>query len=118
MHIPSVMLISIFFFVSLMISGNQQAGQKTFEADKGANTIDVSAFPEEMQKYYKIFAKRCSKCHTLARPINTDFPLDKWERYVKRMMRKPGSGITKTSGKKIYLFLKYYTEQKQSGKIQ
>ena len=100
----------------MLFSYGQQTGQKTFEADKGPVRIDVSNYPQQMQEYYKVFAKRCSKCHTLARPINTDFPIEKWERYVKRMMRKPGSGITKSTGKKIFLFLKYYSEQKKKTK--
>jgi hypothetical protein len=30
-----------------------------------------------------------------------------WERYIKRMMRKPGSGINKDEAKKIFDFLVY-----------
>jgi hypothetical protein len=91
----------------------QQAQQPSVEPriaayDKGPATIDVSKYPPEMQARYKLFAKRCSKCHTLARPINCDFALeDEWERYVKRMMRKPGSGVTAADGKAIYEFLAY-----------
>jgi hypothetical protein len=32
---------------------------------------------------------------------------DEWSRYVKRMMRKPGSGIDSADGKKIFEFLVY-----------
>ncbi len=108
----SVSLItSIFVLTPNLISQEQE---KTFEADKGDESIDVSSYPELMQKNYDVFFKKCSKCHTLARPINTDFTLEKWERYVKRMMRKPGSGITKSTGKKIYEFLEYYLEAKEN----
>lgn len=76
--------------------------------DKGPATIDVSGYPADMQKRYKLFVTRCGKCHTIARPINCDFVLeDEWERYVKRMMRKPGSGINQDAGKDIYEFLVY-----------
>lgn len=76
--------------------------------DEGPQTIDISEYPEEMQKKYEIFAARCSKCHTLARPINSDYALeDEWSRYVKRMMRKPGSGISPKDGKQIFEFLTY-----------
>ena len=45
---------------------------------------------------------------TCALPIYCDFVLeDEWERYVKRMMRKPGSGINQAAGKDIYEFLAY-----------
>jgi len=76
--------------------------------DKGAATIDVSKYPADMQARYKLFSSRCSKCHTPARAINCEFALeDEWERYVKRMMRKPGSGISAADGKEIYEFLAF-----------
>ena len=76
--------------------------------DKGPATIDVSKYPADMQSHYKLFVTRCAKCHTPARAINCDFALDEeWERYVKRMMRKPGSGISPADGKKIFEFVTY-----------
>ncbi len=76
--------------------------------DQGDDTIDVSSYSAEMQQNYEIFAARCSKCHTLSRPINSDYALpDEWSRYVKRMMRKPGSGINKKDAKQIFDFLVY-----------
>lgn len=76
--------------------------------DKGPATIDVSAYPASVQKDYQIFRQRCTLCHTLARPINSDFVLpDEWARYVKRMMHKPGSQISPVNAKRIYTFLVY-----------
>lgn len=37
--------------------------------DKGPATINVSSYPPELQKSYKVFTEKCSKCHTIARPI-------------------------------------------------
>ncbi len=77
--------------------------------DKGPAKIDVSKYPPDMQKKYVVFQKKCSSCHTIARPINCDFVLeDEWERYIKRMMRKAGSSlISADDGKQIYEFLVY-----------
>ncbi len=81
--------------------------------DKGPDKIDVSAYPPEMQKSYKLFANKCSKCHTIARPINTTMTRAEWERYVKRMMHKPNSGINEKEGKQIFDFIVYdETERK------
>lgn len=78
------------------------------EMEKGPKTIDVSKYPKEMQENYKVFAKTCSKCHSLARPINSNYALpDEWERYIKRMKRKPGSGISSGDAKAIHDFLVY-----------
>src|ERR1039457_3753733 len=73
--------------------------------DAGPDKIDVSGYPAPTQAAYKVFASKCSKCHTIARPINTMMKRDEWERYVKRMMHKPNSGISDAQGKKIFEFL-------------
>jgi cytochrome c5 len=79
---------------------------KIAQFDKGPATIDVSAYPAGIQKNYAVFREKCTLCHTLARPINSDFALpDEWSRYIKRMMHKPGSMISPGQAKRIYEFL-------------
>jgi hypothetical protein len=76
--------------------------------EQGPATIDVSKYPQGIQDNYETFSQKCTQCHKLSRPINCDYALpDEWSRYVKRMMRKPGSGIDSTDGRKIYEFLTY-----------
>jgi hypothetical protein len=77
--------------------------------DKGPAKIDVSKYPPDMQKKYAVFAKKCSSCHTLARPINCEYAIEEeWERYIKRMMRKAGpSLISVDDGKQIFDFLAF-----------
>ena len=84
-----------------------QSSNVTLPQDKGPNKIDVSSYPAPMQKDYKLFDGKCSKCHTIARPINTTMTKPEWERYVKRMMHKPNSGISNGQGKDIFEFLAY-----------
>jgi hypothetical protein len=76
--------------------------------DKGPATINVTKYPSGIQQDYEVFTQKCSQCHKLSRPINSDFVLpDEWSRYIHRMMSKPGSGIDSGSGAKIYDFLVY-----------
>ena len=76
--------------------------------EQGLATIDVSKYPQGIQDNYETFSQKCAQCHKLSRPVNCDYALpDEWSRYVKRMMRKHGSGIDSTDGKKIYEFLTY-----------
>jgi cytochrome c5 len=76
--------------------------------EKGAATVDVSKYPDGIKDNYQVFSEKCTQCHKLSRPINCDYVLPaEWERYVKRMMHKPGSGINATEGKKIFDFLVY-----------
>src|SRR5665213_1511405 len=63
-----------------------QTSNVTLPQDKGPGKIDVSSYPPEQQKAYKVFDSKCSKCHTIARPINTTMTKPEWERYVKRCL--------------------------------
>ncbi len=74
--------------------------------------MDVSAFPADVQSAYLTFATNCSKCHTLARPINTDMTAGQWNRYVSRMLNKKDSGIALADAKKIRKFLTFYQADK------
>jgi cytochrome c5 len=76
--------------------------------DAGPKKIDVTKYPADMQAGYAVFTKKCAKCHTPARPINSRFVLPgEWERYIKRMVYKPDSKMTDADGKTIYHFLVY-----------
>jgi cytochrome c5 len=78
------------------------------KAEQGPATIDVSKYPQGIQDNYEIFSQKCTQCHKLSRPINSDYCIPaEWERYVKRMMHKPGSGINSSDAKKIFEFLVY-----------
>ena len=90
-----------------------QAGKVVLPQDKGPDKVDVSSYPAPLQSAYKLFAGKCSKCHTIARPINTTMTRDEWERYVKRMMHKPNSGISDSQGKQIFEFLTYDQAQRK-----
>lgn len=74
--------------------------------DGGAKTIDVSQYPAEQQQAYRLFQAKCVTCHAIARGINTEMviPAD-WERYIKRMMYKPNSGISSSEARTLFRFL-------------
>lgn len=81
---------------------------KVIAWDKGPDKIDVSRYPAEVKKNYKIFSDLCGQCHTLARAVNCDFALDDdWERYIKRMMRRGRSLITPAQAEAAYEFATY-----------
>jgi len=90
-----------------LILAAQSSGNVALPQDKGPAKIDISAYPAAQQQGYKVFVDKCAKCHTIARPINTTMTKDEWERYVKRMMHKPNSGISDNQGKEIFGFLIY-----------
>lgn len=105
-----------------------------FANDLGAPTVDVSRYPSAMRERYAVFSRKCGSCHSLARPIHSQFlelseaeraagsprglrldsvshiwtiDSDIWRRYIKRMAAKPGSAIAPSEAKAIHEFLVY-----------
>jgi hypothetical protein len=77
--------------------------------DAGPDKVDVSSYPAEQQAHYTVFIQKCSKCHPAARAINSHFDPSDWKRYMKKMIRRPNSGINEEQGAEIYEFLKFYS---------
>jgi len=72
--------------------------------------LDAAKLPAPVRPDYAVFARRCSKCHQLARPLGADIHDDaEWADYVERTRRQPGSGISKADTKPILRFLHYYS---------
>lgn len=79
----------------------------------GLPESQVQQMPREVATAYRLFALRCSRCHTLSRPLNASITeYEHWEQYVGRMRRHAGSGISRKDAEQILVFLKYYTEKK------
>jgi hypothetical protein len=72
--------------------------------------LDVARLPSEERGDYAVFAQRCSKCHSLSRPLESGITEDAfWVAYVARMRRQPGSGISRSDEVPILRFLHYYS---------
>jgi mono/diheme cytochrome c family protein len=72
--------------------------------------LEPAALPAELRADYAVFAQRCSKCHSLARPLNSGISDENfWVLYVARMRRQPASGITQEDAGPILRFLHYYS---------
>jgi hypothetical protein len=72
--------------------------------------LDPLRMPPEVRADYALFALRCSKCHSLSRPLQSGIVEDGfWAEYVERMRRQPGSDITLEDTIPILRFLHYYS---------
>jgi mono/diheme cytochrome c family protein len=79
-------------------------------ATAGRDGLDAAQLPADIRPDYAVFARRCSKCHQLARPLGSGIHDDGlWVDYVERMRRQPGSGISRADTKPILRFLHYYS---------
>jgi hypothetical protein len=72
--------------------------------------LDPMQLPADTRGDYAVFARRCSKCHSLARALHSGIQEDSgWIAYVARMRRQPGSGIARSDVAPILRFLHYYS---------
>jgi hypothetical protein len=83
----------------------------------GADEVDTAKLPANLRDDYGVFAQRCSKCHSLARPLTSGIDDDEyWKRYVERMRRQPASGISPEDEVPILRFLHYFSEEQKKKK--
>lgn len=138
--------VAILFFSHLLAARDSKGDlpYKFFPNDFGPPSVDVSHYPPEIKNDYRLFLRKCSVCHTVARPLNAQFlQLDKeqleklkrkhpnlaqtspdvvmpdpkaWVRIIKRMAAKPGASISAEDGKKILEFLVYDSKVRKTGK--
>ena len=67
---------AVSFACVLACSGNRTEG------------MEQSKLPDNLRGDYAVFARKCSKCHSLARPLNATVESDQqWVNYVNRMRR-------------------------------
>jgi hypothetical protein len=86
-------------------------------AERGEN-YDLAS-RADVREDYRVFAARCSKCHSLARPLNSGIDDDEhWRMYVERMRRQPGSGITLEDTVPILRFLHQYSLEERRKKAE
>lgn len=76
--------------------------------------LDPAAVPAELRADYALFAQRCSKCHSLARPLSSGIDDDDyWVEYVGRMRRQPSSGISEDDTVAILRFLHDFSAEER-----
>ncbi len=93
-----------------------------FPYDLGPATVEISAYPENIQQSYKLFLAACSICHTSARPLNAPYiKAADWKRFVHRMHLKMDQreiSLDKETEKKIIEFLVYDSKVRKMDKKQ
>lgn len=83
---------------------------KTFAACFGTALLLAAALPSLASEFNKeeakkLFEEKCSPCHTLERTLSLTKNREGWERTVKRMWKKGGSGISVEESKIITEYL-------------
>ncbi|WP_242394916.1 hypothetical protein [Anaeromyxobacter oryzisoli] len=94
----------------LLLAGNGDKAPPD-PRDYGPDRIDISSYPDEQRKEYVVYSAKCVKCHPLARSVNAHYDARDWKRYLKRMIRRPNSGINEEQAAQIYDFLKFHADK-------
>jgi hypothetical protein len=95
----------------LAASGSTAACRMIAEPAEGLVETEL---PPDVRADYEVFAQRCSKCHSLARPLLSRISDDNvWKEYVERMRRQASSGISPGDEPPILRFLHYYAVEKK-----
>jgi hypothetical protein len=103
--------LALFAVAALKLTLSTDPAAGTDARDAGPDKIDVSTYPPEQKARYGIFQQKCSKCHSVARAVNSRFTATEWKRYIKRMVRRPNAGVTDEQAEDIFEFLKFYSSK-------
>lgn len=121
MRVTSRGLVGVLFLATSVMAAFHLGCGRDAAVPRDGDGLDVSKLPQQVREDYALFANRCSKCHSLARPLAlaTRETSDAfWERYVERMRRQPGSGISAEDEMPIRRFLHFYSRierERQNG---
>ncbi len=89
----------------------ERAATALYYSDMGPETVDVSAYPAQQRLDYAVFARTCSRCHTLARAINAPLVGRGWWEFYMTGMRlrssRTGRPLSPDETKSILDFLEY-----------
>ena len=78
--------------------------------------LDPNAVPPAMRADYELFTDRCSRCHSISRPLSARVrDQAHWVNYVERMRRQPGAMITAEEGQRIVGFLVWFHNEARDG---
>lgn len=88
-----------------------------FYSDLGPDAIDVSGYPAPQRRAYKVYARVCSRCHTLARSINAPYVnRGWWEFYITNMRMRSGrrgEALEPRDAQTVLDFLEYDSNERK-----
>ncbi|MCR4294597.1 MAG: hypothetical protein NUW21_03625 [Elusimicrobia bacterium] len=89
-----------------------------FHSDLGPDTVDVSSYPAARRRDYEVYARACSRCHTLARSINAPYANRAWwEFYIARMRARAGFHGERLDRKEIKAVLDFLQHDDRERKL-
>jgi mono/diheme cytochrome c family protein len=93
-------------FVAVVFGSLTQAAAQ-FTHRSASESIDVSSYPGDIQRGYKVFANKCSECHGLSSSLKQSRSTEGWAAEVRRMQAMASSHINGHEADEIMKFLAY-----------
>lgn len=93
---------SLTALLAMVTSAFAQFGQHEAEVK-----IDTRSYPVDIQTGYKVFANRCSECHSLTSSLKQSRSSEGWAEEVRRMQDMASSHINNREASLITKFLVY-----------
>ena len=97
----------------LVLSGCGGALSEARDSEPASSRIaavELGDAPEEVRDDYQVFARRCTRCHSLSRSLTTTIREPRhWDLYIEKMRRIPGAGIPKSDVPALRRFVRYYS---------
>jgi mono/diheme cytochrome c family protein len=78
-----------------------------FTHRSASESIEVSSYPADIQRGYKMFANKCSECHGLSSSLKQSRSEEGWAAEVHRMQAMASSHIDSREADEIMKFLAY-----------
>lgn len=101
-------------FIALTPFGYMVSASPQFNIGRATDKVDVSSYPIDIQKDYKIFANRCSECHGLTSSLKQSLSPAGWTEEVNRMQSMASSHISDSEATAILAFLNYDEAHRKS----
>ena len=78
-----------------------------YDQNAAAPKVDVSGYPPEIQRDYRLFKRKCSECHSTANSLKLSMSPEQWKYWVGQMAAMPSSNINNKDATDILAFLNY-----------
>lgn len=101
-------------FIVLAAFGFFASAAPQFKTARGTERVDVSSYPADLQRGYKIFANKCSECHGLSSSLKQSRSSAGWTEEVHRMQAMASSHISDSEATVILAFLNYDEAHRKS----
>lgn len=92
--------VSVTFGTALVVSAQ-------YDQNAAPPEINVSGYPPEIQRDFRLFKEKCSECHSIGSSLKLSMSPSQWNYWVGQMEAMPSSHTNDKEAQEILAFLNY-----------